>query len=90
MTFKIELVLFEPGDVEFLAGGTALELAGNVFLVVADDSVALLASFFLPCINGVAYFVMIPVVLTPSVLCVTRNLPASLSGLYKSSPSSLP
>lgn len=39
MSFEVELVLLEPGDIEFLAGGAAFELAGNVFLVVADDSV---------------------------------------------------
>ena len=37
MALEIELVLLEPGDVEFLTGGTPLELAGNVFLVVPDD-----------------------------------------------------
>jgi hypothetical protein len=36
---QVELVLFEPADVEFLAGGAAFELAGYVFFVVADDSV---------------------------------------------------
>jgi hypothetical protein len=35
---EIQLVLLEPADVEFLAGGAALELAGYVFFVVADDS----------------------------------------------------
>lgn len=35
---EIELVLLEPGDVEFLPGGAAFELAGDVFFVVADDS----------------------------------------------------
>ena len=35
--FEVELVLLEPGDVEVLAGGAALELAGDVFVVVADD-----------------------------------------------------
>lgn len=35
---QFEFVLLEPRDVEFLAGGAALELPGDVFLVVADDS----------------------------------------------------
>jgi hypothetical protein len=39
VTFQLELVLLEPADVELLARGAALELAGDVFLVVADDSV---------------------------------------------------
>jgi len=39
VSFEVELVLFEPRHVEFLAGGTALELAGDVLFVVADDSV---------------------------------------------------
>ena len=40
MALEVELVLLEPGDVEFLARGAALELAGNVFLVVTDDPAA--------------------------------------------------
>lgn len=39
MAFEVEFVLLEPGDVEFLAGGPAFELPGNVFLVVADNPV---------------------------------------------------
>jgi hypothetical protein len=35
----VELVLLQPRHVEFLAGGSALELAVNVLVVVADDSV---------------------------------------------------
>ena len=38
VTFQIQLVLLEPGDVEFLPGGATLELAGYIFFVVADDS----------------------------------------------------
>jgi hypothetical protein len=37
MTLEVQLVLLEPADVEFLARGTALELACNVLLVVADN-----------------------------------------------------
>jgi hypothetical protein len=39
VALEFELVLLEPADVELLAGGAALELAGDVFLVVADDSI---------------------------------------------------
>jgi hypothetical protein len=39
VALEFKLVLLEPADVELLAGGAALELAGDVFLVVADDSV---------------------------------------------------
>lgn len=41
---EIQLVLLEPADVEFLAGGAALELAGDVFFVVADDSAVSMVS----------------------------------------------
>lgn len=40
VAFDVEFVLLEPGDVEFLAGCTALELTVNVFFVVFDDSSA--------------------------------------------------
>lgn len=39
MTLEVELVLLEPGDVQFLTRGSPLELAGYVLLVVADDPV---------------------------------------------------
>lgn len=38
VAFEVEFVLFEPGDVEFLPRGAALELAGDIFFVVANDS----------------------------------------------------
>lgn len=38
MTLEVQFVLLEPADVEFLAGSTALELSGNILLVVAHDS----------------------------------------------------
>lgn len=38
VAFDVEFVFLEPGDVEFLAGGAAFELAGDVGFVVADDS----------------------------------------------------
>lgn len=37
MAFDFELVLFQPGHVEFLPGCAALELAGDVFIVITDD-----------------------------------------------------
>ena len=81
MALEIELVLLEPGDVEFLPRGAALELASDVFLVVSDNSKTSSAFHCKPKKEGLDHFVMIPVVLTPSVLCVTRNLPCSLMGL---------
>lgn len=40
MALEVELILLEPANVELLAGGAALELAGNVLFVVANDSTA--------------------------------------------------
>ena len=90
VAFQIQLILLEPGDVEFLPGGATFELAGYVFFVVTDDSGFPSAFDILGQGEPFSYFVMIPVVLTPSVLWVTRNLPCSLIGLYISSPSSAP
>ena len=39
MAAEIKLVLFQPTDIEFLAGGATLELSGYIFLVVADNPV---------------------------------------------------
>jgi hypothetical protein len=44
VALEVELVLLEPGDVEFLSGGAAVELTGDVFLIVTNDP-GLLASF---------------------------------------------
>lgn len=38
MAFEIKFVFLEPRDVELLTGCTTLELAGDVFLVVFDNS----------------------------------------------------
>jgi hypothetical protein len=38
VALDLELVLLQPGDVQFLAGGAALELTGNILVVVADDT----------------------------------------------------
>ena len=38
MALEVELVLLEPGDVEFLTGCPSFELPGDVFLVVTDNS----------------------------------------------------
>jgi hypothetical protein len=85
VALEFQLVFLEPADVKLLARGAALELAGDVFLVVADDSIVMgLAQFmFWYCESWwemCAHFVMMPVVLTPSVRWVTRNLPAALMG----------
>lgn len=37
VALDVQFVLLEPGDIELLTAGTALELADNVFLVVAHD-----------------------------------------------------
>ena len=38
MALDFQLVLFEPRNVQFLSRGTTLELAGDVLVVVANDS----------------------------------------------------
>ncbi len=38
MALQVELILLEPGDIELLAGGAALELASDVLFVVAYNS----------------------------------------------------
>lgn len=43
MTLQVELVLLEPAYVELLARGAALELAGYVLFVVANDPVRLVS-----------------------------------------------
>ena len=37
MTLQVQLVLFEPGYIEFLTRRSAFELTCNVFLVIAND-----------------------------------------------------
>lgn len=39
MPLDVHLVLLEPANVELLAGGATLKLSGDVFLIVAHDSV---------------------------------------------------
>lgn len=39
VALDLKLVLLQPRHVEFLPGGTALELTGNVLVVVTDDTV---------------------------------------------------
>jgi hypothetical protein len=82
MAFEVQLILFEPRDIELLAGGTAFKLPSDVFLVVADNPVIIISirPSEVQKTEG-SHLVIIPVVLTPSVLCVTRNFPASLIGL---------
>lgn len=37
MALEVQFVLLKPGDIKLLARGTALELAGDVLLVVTHD-----------------------------------------------------
>ena len=39
VSFEVQLIFLEPGDIQFLTRGAALELASNIFLVVSDDPV---------------------------------------------------
>lgn len=68
MTLDVELVLLEPRDVQLLASGAALELTRDVLLVVSNNPTHNSQSVRL-CHGDLScpYFVMIPVVLTPSV-----------------------
>jgi hypothetical protein len=83
VALDVELVLLEPRNVELLASGAALELTRNVLFVVSNNPAHTQVSRCI--LEGGAlsrsYFVMIPVVLTPSVRWVTRNIPFSLTGL---------
>ncbi len=38
MTFQIKLVLFQPGDIQFLTGRAAFELSRDILFVIPDDS----------------------------------------------------
>jgi hypothetical protein len=38
MTLEVKLIFLEPRNVEFLSRCSALELPGDIFLVVADNS----------------------------------------------------
>lgn len=93
MALNVHFVLLEPADVELLARGATLELAGHVLFVVANNSVQVYVSKSVPNdtietaklqrtgrLEKKTYLVMRPVVLTPSVRWVTRNLPASFIG----------
>jgi len=80
MSLEVEFVLLEPRNIELLSRGSALELACNVFLVITNDPVVSLAPVT-AIWDHKTHLVIIPVVLTPSVLWVTKNLPASLIGL---------
>lgn len=45
VALEVELVLLEPGDIELLARGAALQLSGNVLFVIPHDSVRLVLAF---------------------------------------------
>jgi hypothetical protein len=79
VALEIELVLLQPRHVEFSAGGSTLELAIDVLVVVADDPAWLLVVKDRGQL-AMSYLVMMPVVLRPSVLWVTKNMPFSLMG----------
>ena len=49
MALEVQFILLEPGDIEFLAGGAALKLAGDIFLVVFDDPIGALLDILLYC-----------------------------------------
>jgi hypothetical protein len=79
VSLDFELVLFQPRHIELLSGGTAFELASNVLVIVTNNPDRCQSDIHeMPPMN--TYFVIIPVVLTPSVRCVTRNLPWALIG----------
>jgi hypothetical protein len=67
VAFQVKLVLFQPAHVELLARGASLQLAGNVFFVVADDPAARWSDELDMGWRRVPYFVIMPVVLMPSV-----------------------
>lgn len=80
VTLEVQLVLLEPADVQLLARASTLELSRNVLFVVTNNSIAFI-SFDLSWFQIlVTYRVIRPVVLTPSVRWVTRNLPEALMG----------
>lgn len=82
MALDVELVLLQPRDVELLASSAALELTCDVLFVVSNNPTQNSQSVHLHHDDlSCPYFVMIPVVLTPSVRWVTRNIPFSLTGL---------
>lgn len=83
-----QLIFLEPGDVQLLSGRSPLKLTGDVLVIVADNSVQAIgmvtnlvfANHILKIKEEKSYLVMTPVVLTPSVLWVTRNFPRALMG----------
>jgi len=85
VALQVEFVLLQPGDVQLLTSCTALQLARYVAFVITNDPVGtLLAAVLSEALwerSRNTHLVMMPVVLTPSVLCVTKNLPFSLIGL---------
>jgi hypothetical protein len=79
VALQIELALLQPRDVQFSARCAALELAVDILVIVTDNPV-LISNCSGPT-WGMSYLVMIPVVLRPSVLWVTRNMPFSFNGV---------
>lgn len=71
MALDVQLVLLEPRNVQLLTRCATLELARNVCLVVTDDPEPRISSamgYETTKAKGSTYLVIIPVVLTPSVL----------------------
>ena len=81
MTFEVQLILLKPGNIQFLPRCTTLKLTSNIFLIILDDPGIELVTMQLEDWLIEIYFVMMPVVLTPSVLWVTKNLPSFLIGV---------
>lgn len=67
MPLNFQFILFEPRHVQLLSRGTALELAGDVLIVITDDSEPS-QNPTIELFQKGTYLVIMPVVLTPSVL----------------------
>lgn len=86
VALEVQLVLLQPRHVQLLARRAPLKLPLDVLVVVADDptgGMRIMLSSSTAHRNfarGDTYFVIMPVVLRPSVRCVTRNLPSFLIG----------
>lgn len=80
VTLDLQLILLEPRDIELLSRSAPLELTSNVFVVVTDNPARFERSVLLILKFGATYFVIIPVVLTPSVRWVGKNFPWALIG----------
>lgn len=80
VALEFKFVLLQPRDIELFTRSATFELAVNVLVVVANNPMRRLARLSIGNCEW-NYFVMMPVVLRPSVRWVTRNIPFSLIGL---------